>query len=193
MNSSSSSQRSGWSGRSSRGMTALGPPRSASSMAPAGMKKAPPTSKAGSSSRSMVRAGHASPRSALMISGGRVDGHDLEVVPRRPEQVDGDGPHVEHAGELLDDLLQGAREVLVEGARLHLDQPAQGLQGGARLDRHGGQCPTPAPRRLVGQRSLRRARRARCGQRTAPGRPGRSSRPAGSGGRLRRRRRGSGR
>ena len=36
--SSSSSQRSGWSGRSSRGITALTPPRSDSSIAPAGMK-----------------------------------------------------------------------------------------------------------------------------------------------------------
>ena len=83
----------------------------------------------------------------------RMDGHDLEVVPRRAVEVDGDGPHVEHPRQLLDDLLQGAGEVLVQGARLHLDQAAQGPQGGARLDRHDRQCPTRAPRRLEGQKS----------------------------------------
>ena len=75
----------------------------------------------------------------------RMDGHDLEVVPRRPVEVDGDGPHVEHPRQLLDDLLQGTREILVQGARLDLDQAAQGAQDGARLDRHDRQCPIPGP------------------------------------------------
>ena len=63
-------------------------------------------------------------------------------------------------GELLDHLLQGAREVLVEGARLHLDEAAKGSQGRARLDLHAASVP---PRGLP--RLGRAAEPAREGQR----------------------------
>ena len=97
----------------------------------------------------------------------RMDGHDLEVIPRRPVEVDGDGPHVEHPRQLLDNLLQGTREIFVQGARLDLDQAAQGAQDGARLDRHGRQCPIPGPAATRGPEVL-------CGRSatsSAPGRP----------------------
>ena len=87
-----------------------------------------------------------------------VDGGDLEVVPGGPEQVDGDGPHVEHAGDLLDDLLEGAGQILVEGARLHLDQPAQGPESGARLVVHRVHCSHPL-RRVSPRRTDRAYRR----------------------------------
>ena len=53
---------------------------------------------------------------------------------------------------LLDDLLERAGQVLVEGARLHLDQPAEGLERGARLLVHGGH-PRTGPR--TGQAAVR--------------------------------------
>ena len=73
-----------------------------------------------------------------MISGGAWMAAISKSSQARPEQVDGDGPHVEHAGDLLDDLLEGAGQVLHEGARLHLDQPAQAP---------GERCPPGCPRR----------------------------------------------
>ena len=146
MSSSSSSQRSGWSGRSSRGITALGAAE-VGLVDRAGRDEEGPADVEGGveqPSRRCERGTLPAPERVDDLRRG-VDGHDLEVVPRRPVQVDGDGPHVEHPGQLLDDLLQGAGQILVEGARLHLDQAAQGAQGGARLDRHDRQCPIPDP------------------------------------------------
>ena len=98
--SSSSCQRSGWSGRSSRGMTALDPAevvlvdgarRDEERAADVELRVEERLDRA---SGAPCRRGARS-----MISGRRVDGDDLEVVPGRAVEVDGHAPAVEHLGE----------------------------------------------------------------------------------------------